>query len=192
MSLGGRAAEQAVYGDTTTGAESDIENLRGSLAEWWPRGMSEALGPLAIADGPQDGFSLPARRPPLTRDAGAVDDETRRIVEEAENEVVGLPRRERRAARRARARSPSRSRSTRPTPPHRRRRGACGRARSGDASRVLERRRCASAACELSGQPDAGREPRQRALQLLTGVPDPLEPLRGRPRLPERRHAMIT
>ena len=96
VSLGGRAAEQVVYGDTTTGAESDIQNLtriaRGMVARW---GMSEALGPLAIADGPQDGFLLPGSTPASPATLERVDDETRRIVEEAENEVVGLLERER-------------------------------------------------------------------------------------------------
>jgi cell division protease FtsH len=96
VSLGGRAAEQVVYGDTTTGAESDIQNLtriaRGMVARW---GMSEELGPLAIADGPQDGFLLPGSTPASPATLERVDDETRRIVEEAENEVVGLLERER-------------------------------------------------------------------------------------------------
>ena len=96
VSLGGRVAEQVVYGDTTTGAESDIQNLtriaRGMVARW---GMSEELGPLAIADGPQDGFLLPGSTPASPATLERVDEETRRIVEEAEDEVVGLLERER-------------------------------------------------------------------------------------------------
>jgi cell division protease FtsH len=96
VSLGGRAAEQVVYGDTTTGAESDIQNLtriaRGMVARW---GMSEVLGPLAIADGPQDGFLLPGSTPASPATLERVDEETRRIVEEAENEVTVLLERER-------------------------------------------------------------------------------------------------
>jgi cell division protease FtsH len=96
VSLGGRAAEQVVYGDTTTGAESDIQNLtmiaRGMVARW---GMSEELGPLAIADGPQDGLLLPGSTPASPATLERVDEETRRIVEEAEAEVVALLERER-------------------------------------------------------------------------------------------------
>ena len=96
VSLGGRVAEQVVYGDTTTGAESDIQNLtrlaRGMVARW---GMSEELGPLAIADGPQDGFLLPGSTPASPATLERVDVETRRIVEEAEDEVTGLLKRER-------------------------------------------------------------------------------------------------
>ena len=96
VSLGGRAAEQVVYGDTTTGAESDIQNLtriaRGMVARW---GMSEELGPLAIADGPQDGFLLPGSTPASPATLERLDVETRRIVDAAEEEVTGLLERER-------------------------------------------------------------------------------------------------
>ena len=96
VALGGRAAEQVVYGDTTTGAESDIQNLtriaRGMVARW---GMSDKLGPLAIADGPQDGFLLPGSAPASPATLERVDEETQRIVEEAEKEVLGLLERER-------------------------------------------------------------------------------------------------
>ena len=96
VALGGRVAEQVVYGDITTGAESDIQNLtriaRGMVARW---GMSEELGPLAIADGPQDGFLLPGSTPASPATLQRVDEETRRIVEEAEVEVVALLERER-------------------------------------------------------------------------------------------------
>jgi cell division protease FtsH len=96
VALGGRVAEQVVYDDTTTGAESDIQNLtriaRGMVARW---GMSEELGPLAIADGPQDGFLLPGSTPASPATLQRVDEETRRIVEEAEDEVTALIERER-------------------------------------------------------------------------------------------------
>jgi cell division protease FtsH len=96
VALGGRAAEQLVYGDITTGAESDIQNLtriaRGMVARW---GMSEELGPVAIADGPQDGFLLPGSTPASPATLERVDEETRRIIDEAEEEVTGLLERER-------------------------------------------------------------------------------------------------
>ena len=96
VALGGRVAEQVVYGDTTTGAESDIQNLtriaRGMVGRW---GMSEELGPLAIADGPQDGLLLPGSTPASPATLERVDEETRRIVEEAEDEVTVLLERER-------------------------------------------------------------------------------------------------
>ena len=96
VALGGRVAEQVVYGDATTGAESDIQNLtriaRGMVARW---GMSDALGPLAIADGPQDGLLLPGSAPASPATLQRLDEETRRIVDEAEDEVIALLERER-------------------------------------------------------------------------------------------------
>ena len=96
VALGGRVAEQLVYGDTTTGAESDIQNLtqiaRGMVARW---GMSEAIGPVAVADGQQDGFLLPGAPHPSPATEERVDGEVRRIVEEAEDEATDLLERER-------------------------------------------------------------------------------------------------
>jgi cell division protease FtsH len=96
VALGGRVAEQVVYGDVTTGAESDIQNLtqiaRGMVGRW---GMSEAIGPVAVADGQQDGFLLPGAPHPSPATEERVDGEVRRIVEEAEDEVTVLLERER-------------------------------------------------------------------------------------------------
>src|SRR4051794_31953429 len=64
VALGGRGAERVVYGEITTGAESDIQNLtqiaRGMVGRW---GMSDEIGPLAVADGRQDGMLLPGTTP---------------------------------------------------------------------------------------------------------------------------------
>ena len=96
VALGGRAAEQVVYDEITTGAESDIQNLtqiaRGMVARW---GMSDAIGPIAVEDGGRNGFLLPGapRSAPATEER--VDEEVRRIVEEAEDDVAKLLDRER-------------------------------------------------------------------------------------------------
>ena len=54
VALGGRVAEETVFGTITTGAESDIEQLtaiaRQMVGRW---GMSDAIGPLAVL--PRDG-----------------------------------------------------------------------------------------------------------------------------------------
>jgi cell division protease FtsH len=96
VALGGRVAEQLVFGDITTGAESDIQNLtriaRGMVARW---GMSAAIGPVAIADGQQDGVLLPGAAPASPATLAQVDEETRRIIDEAEDEVTDLLGRER-------------------------------------------------------------------------------------------------
>jgi cell division protease FtsH len=96
VALGGRAAEQVVYDERTTGAESDIQNLtqiaRSMVGRW---GMSDAIGPVAVTDGRQDGMLLPGVEQPSPETQRLVDEEARRIVEGAETEVVGLLSRER-------------------------------------------------------------------------------------------------
>jgi cell division protease FtsH len=91
VALGGRAAEEVVFGETSTGAESDIEQLtaiaRQMVGRW---GMSSAVGPVAVI--PRDGSSGSllgaAEVSPDTQ--RLVDAEVRRIVEEAHKEVVAL------------------------------------------------------------------------------------------------------
>jgi cell division protease FtsH len=96
VALGGRAAERVVYDELTTGAESDIQNLtqiaRGMVGRW---GMSEAVGPMAVTAGRQDGLLLGGvdRSSPVTQQL--VDHEARRIIESAERDVVALLARER-------------------------------------------------------------------------------------------------
>ena len=53
--LGGRAAEEIVYGDVTTGAENDMEHAssiaRQMVGRW---GMSPAIGPVSVLPSSQD------------------------------------------------------------------------------------------------------------------------------------------
>ena len=96
VALGGRAAEKVVFGDMTTGAESDIQHLtqtaRGMVGRW---GMSDAIGAVAVTDGRQDGMLLPGAMPASTPTQQLVDEEVRRIVDGAEHDVIGLLERER-------------------------------------------------------------------------------------------------
>ena len=96
VALGGRAAEKVVFGDTTTGAESDIQNLtqiaRGMVGRW---GMSDAIGAVAVTDGRQDGAFLPGALPASEPTQQLVDEEVRRIVDAAEHDVIQLVERER-------------------------------------------------------------------------------------------------
>jgi cell division protease FtsH len=91
VALGGRVAEEIVFGTITTGAESDIQHLtqiaRGMVGRW---GMSQAIGPIAVL--PQDGTSpfLPGSQAASETTQQLVDDEVRRIVEESYNEVRQL------------------------------------------------------------------------------------------------------
>jgi cell division protease FtsH len=81
VALGGRGAEELVLGDRTTGAESDIEQLtqiaRHMVGRW---GMSAAVGPIAVI--PRDG------RSPLLLGADEVSEETQRLVDEEVRRLV--------------------------------------------------------------------------------------------------------
>jgi cell division protease FtsH len=96
VALGGRAAEKVVYNELTTGAESDIQQItqiaRGMVGRW---GMSDVIGPIAVADGRSDGMLLPGQSPTSPETQRLVDEEVRRIVEEAEHDTVLLIERER-------------------------------------------------------------------------------------------------
>ena len=91
VSLGGRTAEEVVYGVITTGAESDIEQLtqiaRQMVGRW---GMSDKLGPVALL--PSDGSrSVPAgRQRDLARNAVARRRRGAAAVDDAHAEVTQL------------------------------------------------------------------------------------------------------
>jgi cell division protease FtsH len=91
--LGGRAAEEVVFGDVSTGAENDLENLtrtaRMMVGRW---GMSRVVGPVSVLPGPQDEvnpFDVPTASDQTRK---TVDDEVRRIVEECYAEAMSLLR----------------------------------------------------------------------------------------------------
>jgi cell division protease FtsH len=96
VSLGGRAAELVVYDDLSTGAESDIQQLtqiaRGMVARW---GMSDAIGPVAVDGRSDGGMLLPGVSETSEATHRIVDEEVRRIVEQAERDSVALLERER-------------------------------------------------------------------------------------------------
>src|SRR3989454_538853 len=91
VALGGRAAEEVVFSETSTGAESDIQQLteiaRQMVGRW---GMSPAIGPVAVI--PRDGTGpfLPGAAEVSPDTQRLVDNEVRRIVEESHQEVVAL------------------------------------------------------------------------------------------------------
>jgi cell division protease FtsH len=96
VALGGRAAEEVVYGEMSTGAESDIQQLtelaRQMVGRW---GMSPEIGPIAVL--PRDGTGpfLPNGAEASADTQRLVDDEVRRIVDEAHQEVLKLLRQNR-------------------------------------------------------------------------------------------------
>jgi len=95
--LGGRAAEELVYGTKTTGAESDIEQAtrlaRNMVTRW---GMSDKLGMVELAprDNPYLGIggSYGAARPFGEETARLIDAEVQRIIHESHDEAKRLLR----------------------------------------------------------------------------------------------------
>jgi len=88
--LGGRAAEQLVYSNVTTGAASDLQQVTVIAHEMVVRwGMSPKIGPLAFRDeGSGDGLGL--SRPYSEATAREVDTEVKRIADECFAEAMRL------------------------------------------------------------------------------------------------------
>jgi cell division protease FtsH len=96
MMLGGRAAEEIVFHEVTTGAANDLEKVTAtSKAMIMKFGMSEKLGPRVLGRGHDQPF--------LGRDYGAeadyseeiareIDDEIRRVIEEAHELALSVLR----------------------------------------------------------------------------------------------------
>jgi cell division protease FtsH len=73
--LAGRAAEELVYGDVTTGAENDLEQATGLAKQMVGRwGMSEAVGMMTVLPDPR-------REQPLTLGGDGTSPATRELVE---------------------------------------------------------------------------------------------------------------
>jgi cell division protease FtsH len=93
VALGGRSAEEIIFGDLTTGAESDIQQLtriaRHMVGRW---GMSRAIGPISVL--PVDGLGpyLPGGSETSEATQRLVDEEVRRIVETAHADASELLR----------------------------------------------------------------------------------------------------
>ncbi|MBV9579593.1 MAG: ATP-dependent zinc metalloprotease FtsH [Chloroflexi bacterium] len=95
--MGGRAAEEVVYGGRTTGAENDIQqatDLARQMVTRW--GMSERLGPVTLS-GRDDPFlrgdalsGLGSAKPYSESTAKVIDDEVERILQECYTEGVRL------------------------------------------------------------------------------------------------------
>jgi cell division protease FtsH len=84
VALGGRAAEEVVYGTITTGAQSDIQHstqiARQMVGRW---GMSDKLGPIAVL--PDDGTGPPlaggTQTSPQTQ--WVIDQEVQQLIDDA-------------------------------------------------------------------------------------------------------------
>jgi cell division protease FtsH len=93
MMYGGRIAEELVYGleNVTTGASNDIQQAtsmaRSMVTEW---GMSEKLGRLRYVDNQEEifvGHSIARTQTVSGATAKMIDEEIRRIIEEAESKA---------------------------------------------------------------------------------------------------------
>jgi cell division protease FtsH len=93
--LGGRSAEEVVFGSITTGASNDLQRAT-DLAERMVTtyGMSKVLGPLAYQQGQQNAFlgndGQNPRRMVSIQTAEAIDQEVKGIVESAHQQALQL------------------------------------------------------------------------------------------------------
>ncbi len=94
MTLGGRAAEEIVFGEITTGASNDLEKVTATAKQMVMRfGMSERLGPRVFGHDHGQPFlgrefsSEPDYSDEIARE---IDDEIRRIVESAHQRAKDL------------------------------------------------------------------------------------------------------
>ena len=91
VALGGRVAEEVVYGAMTTGAESDIQQLTGIARQMVGRwGMSEKLGPVAVLPSDETESFLPADSQPSPRTHWILDQEVQRLIADAHTQVTQL------------------------------------------------------------------------------------------------------
>jgi cell division protease FtsH len=92
--LAGRAAEQLVFSDLSTGAHNDIDNAstlaRKMVCEW---GMSETVGPLTFGSPSEEiflGRELGVRRTFSEETARSIDSEIRRIIDEQSTRACNI------------------------------------------------------------------------------------------------------
>jgi cell division protease FtsH len=94
MTLGGRAAEEVVFGEITTGAANDLEKATGTAKQMIMRyGMSEELGPRTLGHDqsmPFLGREFQQQADYSEEIAKQIDDEIRRIIEEAHQRAKDL------------------------------------------------------------------------------------------------------
>jgi cell division protease FtsH len=91
VALGGRVAEEVVYETISAGAESDIQQLTGIARQMVGRwGMSPAIGPIAVIPSDAQGPLLPGVSEVSQETQRTVDEEVRRIVDEAHRAVTQL------------------------------------------------------------------------------------------------------
>ena len=94
--LGGRAAEELVFNEVTTGAANDLEKVTSTAKQMIMRfGMSEKLGPRVLGrnhDLPFLGREMSAEPDYSEEVAREIDEEIRRVIEEAHERALAVLR----------------------------------------------------------------------------------------------------
>ena len=94
MTLGGRAAEEIVFGEITTGASNDLEKVTATAKQMVMRfGMSDKLGPRVFGHDhgqPFLGLHISAKSQHSQASARQIDDEIRRIVEATYKRAIAI------------------------------------------------------------------------------------------------------
>jgi cell division protease FtsH len=94
MTLGGRAAEEIIFGEITTGASNDLEKVTATAKQMVMRfGMSDKLGPRVFGHDhgqPFLGLHISAKSQHSQDSARQIDDEIRRIVDAAYKRAIAI------------------------------------------------------------------------------------------------------
>jgi cell division protease FtsH len=91
VALGGRVAEEVIYNEIMTGAESDIQQLTNIARQMVGRcGMSEELGPVSLLPSEGQGPFLPGASETSPQTRWLIDREVQRLIETAHTEVTQL------------------------------------------------------------------------------------------------------
>ena len=182
MTLGGRAAEEIVFREITTGASNDLEKVTATAKQMVMRfGMSEKLGPRVFGHDHGQPFlgrefsSEPDYSDEIARE---IDDEIRRIVEAAHQVAKRHPRR---AHASTWSRSPSCCSSARRSRPTSSSRCSTARPRSRSGARRPRSCRPARERPELPGTVTRDREQAKRQFPR-PGLAGGAAELRGAPR----------
>ncbi len=100
VALGGRVAEETVYGTITTGAESDIEHVtaiaRQMVGRW---GMSEAIGFVTVIPAEARGPFIGGVDETSEATQQVIDEQVRQLIDTAHQDVTALVERPSRPAR---------------------------------------------------------------------------------------------
>ena len=90
VALGGRVAEELVYGEVTTGAQNDIKQateLARNMVGLW--GMSQVIGPMTVI--PEEGqLPFPGASEVSPQTQQLVDEEVRRLIDDSHEQVTKL------------------------------------------------------------------------------------------------------